>query len=337
MPSHRYWKIGPLLPLTLLSSFTLSAAGVTHRTSAFAFGPPLVSASANRNLWCRPSQQRRQERHFNSKMMATSSQFNPSHILESPSAERNKGPIYDLVLSPIIFPQLIQQQQQQLHANTNSNDERPKIRVLELAAGCGVHTIHFVSSFLSTFSSESVVDIEWHPSDPDLEARKSIDARVQLSNLNQHILPTNSWILGTSGGTACNDGGYRDTDGKAGAHQSGTIGNADEYAMHHEYFDLITCINMIHIAPWEATLGLMECAGKVLRKGGALLCYGPYKVDGVAVESNLRFDVSLRSKDPAWGVRNLEDVIDVAKRQGLEYVQKVEMPSNNLSVIFRKM
>jgi hypothetical protein len=266
-------------------------------------------------------------------MTAASSQFNPSHILESPSAERNKGPIYDLVLSPIIFPQLIQEQ----HVNKNSNDKRPKIRVLELAAGCGVHTIHFISSFLSTFSSELAVDIEWHPSDPDLEARQSINARVQLSNLHQHILPCNSWILGTSGGTACNDGGHRDTDGKAGARQSGTIGNAQEYASHHEYFDLILCINMIHIAPWEATLGLMECAGKVLKKGGVLMCYGPYKVDGMAVESNLRFDASLRSKDPAWGVRNLEDVIDVAKREGLEYVQKVEMPSNNLSVIFRNM
>jgi SAM-dependent methyltransferase len=275
-------------------------------------------------------------------MMATFSQFNPSYILESPSAERNKGPIYDLVLSPIIFSQLIQQQKQQQHAN--SNYERPKIRVLELAAGCGVHTIHFVSSFLSTFSSsseedgaESAIDIEWHPSDPDLDARKSINARVQLSNLHQHILPCNSWILGTSGGTACNDGGHRDIDGKAGARQSGTIGNAQEYASHHKYFDLILCINMIHIAPWEATLGLMECAGKVLKKGGVLMCYGPYKVDGMAVESNLRFDASLRSKDPQWGVRDLEDVIDVAKREGLEYVLKEDMPSNNLSVIFRKM
>ena len=53
------------------------------------------------------------------------------------------------------------------------------------------------------------------------------------------------------------------------------------------YFDLVLCINMMHIAPWEATIGLMECAGRVLRKGGMLVCYGPYKVGGTASESNL--------------------------------------------------
>ena len=53
------------------------------------------------------------------------------------------------------------------------------------------------------------------------------------------------------------------------------------------YFDLVLCINMMHIAPWEATLGLMECAGSVLRDGGLLVTYGPYKVGGDAVESNM--------------------------------------------------
>lgn len=263
------------------------------------------------------------------------------HIMESPSAERNKGPIYDLVLSTIIFPRLIEQQ----HAHiSNDNEQRPKIRVLELAAGCGVHTTHFVSSFLaSSFSSSgdelqsaAAVDIEWQPSDPDLDARLSIDARVKQSNLNEYVRPSNSWILGTSGGTACNDGGHRDTNGDAGANRGGTVGRVEEYASHHDYFDLILCINMIHIAPWEATLGLMECGGKVLRRGGLVMCYGPFKVDGTAAESNLGFDASLRSKDPQWGLRNLEDVTEVAKREGLEYVQKVEMPANNLTVIFRK-
>ena len=183
------------------------------------------------------------------------------------------------------------------------------------------------------------MDIEWHPSDPDLDARMSIDARVNQSNnifLSKYVLPTNAWILGTSGGTACGDGGYRDKDGNAGASQAGCIGNVEEYASYHDYFDLILCINMIHIAPWEATLGLMECAGKVLRSGGMLVCYGPFKVGGKAMPSNLSFDASLRSKDSQWGLRNLEDVMDVAMKEGLEYVQKVDMPANNLSVIFRK-
>ena len=66
------------------------------------------------------------------------------------------------------------------------------------------------------------------------------------------------------------------------------------------------------------------------------MLYGPYKINGTAVESNLRFDENLRSRHPEWGVRNLEDVIDAAKKEGLTYVERIEMPANNLSVLFRK-
>jgi len=146
--------------------------------------------------------------------------------------------------------------------------------------------------------------------------------------------------IGKDGGTACNDGG-RDR-GDAGLSQSGRVVDGDgdctssEYEKLGDFFDLTLCINMIHISPWEATVGLMECAGKVLRKGGMLFCYGPYKVGGKAMESNMRFDVSLRSRNPEWGIRNLEDVIAAAQKEGLEFVQSVEMPANNLSVLFRK-
>ncbi|KAL9186072.1 hypothetical protein ACHAXT_005310 [Thalassiosira profunda] len=244
-------------------------------------------------------------------------------ILESPSAERNKGPIYDTVLAPIIFPRVME---------NAATEGRKMISVLELAAGCGVHTIHFASSFLSANEGWNV---EWHPSDPDAEARASIDARVQESKLGASIVPANGWILGVSGGTACGDG-HRGKD-DAGSSQHGTDGSADAYAQHHDAFDLALCVNMIHIAPWEATLGLMECAGRVLRTGGMLMCYGPYKVGGTAAESNLRFDQSLRSRNASWGVRNLEDVTEVAKSHGLEFVESVEMPANNLSVLFRKV
>jgi len=242
-------------------------------------------------------------------------------ILESPSAERNKGPIYDTVLAPIVFPHLVDD----MHGNGN------KINVLELAAGCGVHTTHFASSFLA--ENEGFA-LEWHPSDPDLAARSSIDARVQLMKLGESVVASNGWILGKSGGTACGDG-IRDK-GDAGSSQSGNAGDASTYEKYHGHFDLALCINMIHISPWEATLGLMECAGAVLRKGGMLMLYGPFKVDGKAVESNLNFDVALRSRNPEWGVRELGDVKDAAKKEGLEYVDKVEMPANNLSVLFRK-
>ena len=258
--------------------------------------------------------------------MASASPSDDAQILESPSAERNKGPIYDHVLEPLIFP-LVES------ANAEGRD---KLKVLELAAGCGVHTTHFASSFLSAYTNE-VCGLEWHPSDPDAEARASIDARVRLAQLEGSVVPANGWILGVSGGTACNDGGHRDRGGDAGIDQSGTSGDTEAYAQYHNEFDLVTCINMIHIAPWEATLGLMECAGRVLRTGGMLMCYGPYKVGGTAAESNLRFDQSLRSRNASWGVRNLEDVTEVATSHGLELVESVEMPANNLSVLFRKV
>ena len=240
-------------------------------------------------------------------------------ILESPSAERNKAPIYDQVLATNIFPRLIK--------DTKSD----KIKVLELAAGCGVHTIHFVQSFLA---SNKELGIEWHPSDPDVEARESIDARIIQSGLEKSIVNANGWILGKSGGTACGDGDRGNVD--AGANNSGRDGDVAVYEKYHNYFDLVLCINMIHISPWEATLGLMACAGNCLKKNGILMCYGPYKVGGTAVESNLRFDESLKSRNSEWGVRNIEDVIDAAKKEGLTYVDRIEMPANNMSVLFRK-
>ena len=135
-------------------------------------------------------------------------------------------------------------------------------------------------------------------------------------------------------GTACGDGDRGNVD--AGSSNSGHDGDVADYEQYHNYFDLVLCINMVHISPWEATLGLMACAGKCLGPGGILMCYGPYKVDGTAVESNLRFDESLKSRNSDWGVRNIEDVIDAAKKEGLSYVDRIEMPANNMSVLFRK-
>jgi hypothetical protein len=231
-----------------------------------------------------------------------------SRILESPSAERNKGPIYDVVLGPLVFPRLINDALSRVLPRGSGNDDDRGgdgdgwdesggdgggivIRVLELAAGCGVHTVHFASSFLSSTTNDDV-GLEWHPSDPDVEARISIDARSRLASLPDRasILPSNSWTLGKAGGTALGDGGQRDKDGDGGASRaadSGDDSSGRDYDDRANYFDLVLCINMIHIAPWEATLGLMECAGSILRGGGLLVTYGPYKVGGDAVESNL--------------------------------------------------
>jgi hypothetical protein len=213
--------------------------------------------------------------------------FTMSAILESPSAERNKGPIYETVLSPIVLPRLLQRRSNDSNCNNNMNTQEQEqvggaLKVLELAAGCGVHTTHFASCILN---SHPLLQLEWHPSDPDKEARCSIDARVHREGLTAVVQKANDWVLGNRGGTACNDG-VRDK-GDAGANHHSVSGDSSCYSHCRDYFDLVLCINMIHIAPWEATLGLMQCAGTVLREGGVLLCYGPYKVGGTAVESNL--------------------------------------------------
>jgi hypothetical protein len=94
---------------------------------------------------------------------------------------------------------------------------------------------------------------------------------------------------------------------------------------------------MIHISPWSACLGLMAGAGRILQEQGILYLYGPYKQEGKHTAlSNETFDQSLRSQNPDWGVRNLEDVIAKAKEQGLDLLEVVAMPANNLSVIFQR-
>ena len=102
--------------------------------------------------------------------------------------------------------------------------------------------------------------------------------------------------------------------------------------------DAIVCVNMIHIAPWEACLGLLAGAGRILSPGtGILYLYGPFTRGGAhTAATNAAFDRSLRAQDPAWGIRDLDDVTDEAAKHGLELVETVEMPANNLSVIYRK-
>lgn len=101
--------------------------------------------------------------------------------------------------------------------------------------------------------------------------------------------------------------------------------------------DAIVCINMIHIAPWAATLALLDGAERILPEGGILYLYGPFKVGGRhTAPSNEAFDQQLRAEDSAWGVRNLDDVGLEGRRRGLHLIRTVKMPANNFSVIFRK-
>lgn len=99
----------------------------------------------------------------------------------------------------------------------------------------------------------------------------------------------------------------------------------------------VVCVNMIHIAPWSATPALFKGTARILPTGGVLYLYGPYMQGGRhTAPSNEAFDASLRAQNPAWGVRNLEDVVACGEEHGLSLVEVVAMPANNLSVVMAK-
>ena len=94
---------------------------------------------------------------------------------------------------------------------------------------------------------------------------------------------------------------------------------------------------MVHISPWEATLGLLANGARLLPQGAPLILYGPYFRDAVeTAPSNLAFDMSLRDRDSAWGLRHLEAVDHAAMAQGLEPTRLVEMPANNIMRVYRR-
>lgn len=148
--------------------------------------------------------------------------------------------------------------------------------------------------------------LTWLPSDPEPEARRSVVAHTSRAGLI-NILPPLA------------------LDAREVPWPVGPI-------------DEIVCINMIHIAPWSATEGLMAGAGHALSAGGLLFLYGPFRENGRhSAESNAAFDESLRARDPAWGVRDCEAVTAEAARHGLGGAECVAMPANNLSLTFRRV
>lgn len=177
----------------------------------------------------------------------------------------------------------------------------PTGNILEISSGTGEHAIFFAPRLKPRI---------WIPSEPQLYLRESIAAWREEFPSNYLAPPIeidamdDSWVVETQ---------------------------KIEIAA-------IVNINMIHIAPWSACLGLMAGAGRILPNGGILYLYGPYKQSGKhTASSNEAFDESLQSHHPAWGVRNLEDVINVALENGLELVEVSQMPANNLSVVFQKV
>ncbi|MEP6174105.1 MAG: DUF938 domain-containing protein, partial [Parasphingorhabdus sp.] len=99
----------------------------------------------------------------------------------------------------------------------------------------------------------------------------------------------------------------------------------------------ILCINMIHIAPWEASIGLFEKAGKLLASGAPLFLYGPYFRDDVeTAQGNLDFERSLKSRNLQWGLRDVADIDGLASSNGFVRESLTEMPANNISLVYRK-
>jgi len=101
--------------------------------------------------------------------------------------------------------------------------------------------------------------------------------------------------------------------------------------------EAILCSNMIHIAPWSCAVGLLEGVGRNLTVPGVFVLYGPFKVGGHhTASSNEEFDRDLRARDDSWGVRDVEAVAELAAAQGLVLDERVEMPANNMVLVFRR-
>lgn len=234
--------------------------------------------------------------------------------MDSPSAHRNKEPIWS-ILNSTILP-LIQQKDETL------------LQVLEIAAGCGVHTEHFATQLVLSLNGKNPMtdkdtSIRWYPTDPDEPSRLSIKSRVNKFNMNHER--SNVKIMDPLSLTLDENGIMEDKTNEY-------LNNLDDTNM-----NLMICINMIHISPWSATKGLFKLASQCLHStAGILMTYGPYKVNGTAVRSNLNFDANLKARDPTWGVRDLESVEVVAKENGLTLIKVIEMPANNLICVFQK-
>ncbi|CAB3769347.1 DUF938 domain-containing protein [Paraburkholderia solisilvae] len=172
----------------------------------------------------------------------------------------------------------------------------PSGTVLEIASGSGQHALHFAAAFPG---------LVWQPSDTDAGARASIVAWTADAGLTNIRPPLDLDVT-------------RQPWGVDVAHA-------------------MVCINMIHISPWAATEALIDGAARVLGSGAVLYLYGPYRRGGVhTAPSNEAFDQNLRDRNPAWGVRDMEAVVQLADAAGFACDEPIPMPANNFSLVFRK-
>ena len=204
----------------------------------------------------------------------------PSAAQHSPAAERNRGPILEML--------------HKLLAATG--------QALEIASGTGQHVAHFASHMPGWV---------WQPSDAQPDGFASINAwcsQARVASVREPVVLDVLALRWPAGSPAFKD-----------------------------KFDAIFCANMLHIAPWATCAGLMAGSAEYLKAAGALIIYGPYLERDIPTSpGNLAFDESLRQRDPAWGIRALEDVVHQAALAGLQLSGRFEMPANNLLLVFRR-
>lgn len=212
--------------------------------------------------------------------------------------------------SPVALEQRGQSADQRMFSPSAARNTAPILAVLrrilpahgvtlEIGCGTGEHAVCF---------AEAMPDLTWQPSDPDPGSRASTTSWIRFKSLDNVLTPldidvcTSPW----------------------GIEQSAA-------------FDAVVSINMVHIAPWAATLGLFAGAGRLLRAGGVLFLYGPFTHNGVHnAASNAAFDESLKARNPSWGLRDIADLERVAEAYGLGLGEIVEMPANNMSLVFQR-
>jgi hypothetical protein len=168
--------------------------------------------------------------------------------------------------------------------------------VLEIASGTGEHAVHFADRF---------PQLEWQPSDIHPDALASIRAwraEAGLPNLREPLTidaSSASWPIDAA--------------------------------------DAVLSINMVHISPWASALGLLNGAARILPAGAPLILYGPWLKDDVpTAPSNLAFDADLKRRDPAWGLRRVEDFATAADGRGLRLMETRAMPANNMMLLLRR-
>jgi SAM-dependent methyltransferase len=168
--------------------------------------------------------------------------------------------------------------------------------VLEIASGTGEHAVHFAGRFPR---------LEWQPSDLHADALASIRAwraEAGLPNMREPL----------------------------------TI-DASSASWPIDEADAVLSINMVHISPWTSALGLLDGAARILSPGAPLIMYGPWLKDDVpTAPSNLAFDADLKRRDPAWGLRRVEDFAAVAGERGLRLIETRLMPANNMMLLLRR-